>query len=200
MTTPNETPTPRTDAKVRVSCIQSTVGTTCDYTEYNVDADFARTLERENIQLKEALSSGLCSEHQEPDPLNCETCNNVSWLRKANFRFLYQISVLEDELSAAKTEVERLEQTVELEYEGRMFLAQQISLIEKRVLELREKLNNERELTDKGYRYAARLKEVLEKCADALETCYNVVEYPGDGTGRQAEALTLARAELDATK
>ena len=32
---------------------------------------------------REALSTGFCSKHQEPDPLHCDTCNKIKWLFNA---------------------------------------------------------------------------------------------------------------------
>ena len=39
------------------------------------------------------------------------------------------------------------------------------------------------------------LEAALEVAAEALACCYNVVDYPGDGSS-QAKALTIARAAL----
>lgn len=39
-------------------------------------------------------------------------------------------------------------------------------------------------------------REVLEKCVEALAHCYDVTEWPADGTSAQADALKAATAEL----
>ncbi len=45
-------------------------------------------------ELEAALTSGLCSAHQQPDPLNCPTCNKVSWLENANKERMQRIAEL----------------------------------------------------------------------------------------------------------
>lgn len=59
-------------------------------------------LQAENEEYRKAMSSGLCSEHREPDPLHCEICNEVSWLANANKQRVEQIEKLQAELDELK--------------------------------------------------------------------------------------------------
>lgn len=43
------------------------------------------------------------------------------------------------------------------------------------------------------------LREALNDCADALESCYNVQDYPANGNSQQDLAASNARSALAAT-
>lgn len=43
----------------------------------------------------------------------------------------------------------------------------------------------------------AELRRVLEQCRDALKNCYNVCDFPADGSTPQDEALAAAQRELE---
>lgn len=57
-----------------------------------------------------ALSSGLCSNHREPDPLHCDICNNVEVLEGANKTRMEIIERLETKLAIAR---EAISETLE---------------------------------------------------------------------------------------
>jgi exonuclease VII large subunit len=52
-----------------------------------------------------ALSSGKCSEHQTPDPLNCDACNAVKWHSKADEHRMVQAAQLRAELDRLTAEL-----------------------------------------------------------------------------------------------
>lgn len=67
-------------------------------------------LELENKKLREELSSGICSAHQTPDPLNCNVCNEVKILRTAAIVRMEMYKILKKELAEVKGERDRLVQ------------------------------------------------------------------------------------------
>jgi hypothetical protein len=52
-----------------------------------------------------ALSSGKCSEHQTPDPLNCDACNAVKWHSKSDEHRMVQAAQLRAELDRLTSEL-----------------------------------------------------------------------------------------------
>jgi hypothetical protein len=131
--TTNNIPTPRTEA--------------AQFGTGRVSVDFARTLERENIALREMSSSGICSVHQVPDPLNCSTCNQVAVLTDANLTRMEKIDALTIRIKELEAEVERLKTQNDI-YRGdvnhiakdRQDYMDKCVLLEKTICELREAL------------------------------------------------------------
>lgn len=54
-------------------------------------------------------SSNLCSAHQTPDPLNCDTCNRVKWLTDANLERMTTIDSLTEQLAQCRAELDTIE-------------------------------------------------------------------------------------------
>ena len=67
---------------------------------YNAAKPECAAIIAERDALKAALSSGLCSRHQEPDPLNCHLCNSVKWLEGANQTRIEMIEEAQKEIAA----------------------------------------------------------------------------------------------------
>jgi hypothetical protein len=71
-------------------------------------------LRAERDALKARLSSGLCSAHMEPDPLNCDMCDKVSWLTSANVDRMAQIDALKAERDSER-QIKEAEKKILLE-------------------------------------------------------------------------------------
>ena len=70
-------------------------------------------LREENKRLLAMLSSGLCSHHQTPDPLNCDTCNKVKVLEGAN-------ADRQDTIYELRNDVDRLQHSLDKIRESEM--------------------------------------------------------------------------------
>jgi cell division protein FtsB len=91
-------------------------GKRCEIIQQAAEAYAAQqtaTLRAERDALKARLSSRLCSAHQEPDPLNCPTCDIVGWLESANRERAKTIDELRAENAALAASVARLREALQ---------------------------------------------------------------------------------------
>lgn len=135
--------------------------------------------------LRSALSSNLCSEHQTPDPLNCDTCNKVTSLTGANLERMAMI--------------DRLQALLEIETEFRLLAASKLTQAEKARDELVEAARPFTRLAD-----VFDVEPYNKKWPDSMRLVGNDVidqhNYLTLGDLRKLKATLLARIDAKGEK